>query len=57
MKNVKTQLHDYLNMNAIRLSMVILLNYKYGMNIICQTSLHVVNAILDTECNNVNKST
>ena len=35
MKNVKTQLHDYLNMNVIKLTMVIILNYRYGINIIC----------------------
>ena len=30
MKNVKTQLNDYLNMNVIKLSKVIILNYGYG---------------------------
>ena len=35
-KNIKTQLHDYLNMNVIKLSKVIILNYRYGINIIWQ---------------------
>ena len=32
----KTQLNDYLNMNVIELSKVIILNYGYGINIIWQ---------------------
>ena len=39
MKNVKTQLHDYPNMNVIKLSMVIILNYGYGINIICRSEM------------------
>ena len=34
MKNVKTQLNDYLNINVIVLSKGIILNYGYGLNII-----------------------
>ena len=37
MKNVKTQLNDYLNMNVIVLSKVITLIYRYGINIIDAT--------------------
>ena len=33
MKNIKTQLCDYLNMNVIELSMVTILNYGYGIYI------------------------
>ena len=36
MKKIKTQLNDYLNMNVIELSKVIILNYRYGINIIWQ---------------------
>ena len=32
MKNVKTWLNDYLNMNVIVLSKGIILNYGYGLN-------------------------
>ena len=32
MKNVKTQLNDYLNINVIVLSKGIILYYRYGLN-------------------------
>ena len=35
----KTKLHDYLNINVIKLSTVIMLNYRYGINIICQIAI------------------
>ena len=41
-KKIKTQLNDYLNMNVIELSKVIILNYGYGINIIwCATMLNL----------------
>ena len=57
MKNVKTHLNDYLNMNVIKLSMITILNYGYGIDIIWwkrNVSLHLnhldatVKVILDT---------
>ena len=59
MKKIKTQLNDYLNMNVIKLSMVITLNYRYGINIIDTTACsqcYYVRVILDTKCVNVNKT-
>ena len=39
MKKIKTQLNNYLNMNVIELSKVIILNYGYGTNIIWQNEM------------------
>ena len=44
MKNVKTQLNDYLNMNVIVLSKGIILNYRYGIYITHQYELKQLDA-------------
>ena len=60
MKKIKTQLNDYLNLNVIKLSMVITLNYGYGIDIIDATvysQCYYVSVILYTKCVNVNITT